>query len=96
VFFCAHSSSVRYFEATVESAALAWLEKERRGRMPQGMSGNDWHPCALAGELEACVERLVAKRRAVPTRKDERRSREVDSPTPPQPHAETDVLQYTT
>ena len=41
---------------------------------------------ALAGELEACVEGLVAKGRAVPARKDERRSREVYSPSP-QPHA---------
>jgi hypothetical protein len=48
--------------------------------MPQGMSGNDWHPRALAGEPEACVERLVAKGRAVTARKDERRSREVDFP----------------
>ena len=24
------------------------------------MSGNDWHPRALAGELEACVEGLIA------------------------------------
>jgi len=37
------------------------VEQERGGRMPQGMSGNDWHPRALAGELEACVERLVLK-----------------------------------
>jgi hypothetical protein len=55
--------------------------------MPQGMRGNDWHPSALAGELEARVECLVPKGRAVPARKDERRSREVDSPTLPQPHA---------
>ena len=47
--------------------------------MPQGMSGNNWHPHALAGELEACVEGLVAKRRAVSARKDERRSREVET-----------------
>ena len=62
------------------------VEKERGGRMPQGMGGNDRHPRALAGELEASVEGLVAKGRAVPARKDERRSREVDSPSP-QPHA---------
>jgi hypothetical protein len=42
---------------------------------------------ALASELEACVEGLVAKGRAVPAGKDERRSREVDSPTLPQSHA---------
>jgi hypothetical protein len=57
------------------------VEQERGGRMPQGMSGNDWHPRPLASELEACVECLVAKGRAVPARKDERRSREVNSPT---------------
>jgi hypothetical protein len=62
------------------------VEEERGGRMPQGMSGNNRHPRALAGELEACVEGLVAKGRAVPARKDKRRSREVDSPSP-QPHA---------
>jgi hypothetical protein len=71
----------------VAQVGSALVEKERRGRMPQGMSGNDWHPRALAGELESCVERLVAKGRAVPARKDKRRSREVDSPTLPQPHA---------
>jgi len=38
--------------------------------MPQGMSGNDSHPRALAGELDASVEYLVAKWRAVPARKD--------------------------
>ena len=54
--------------------------------MPQWMGGDDRHPRALAGELEACVEGLVAKGRAVPARKDERRSREVYSPSP-QPHA---------
>ena len=54
--------------------------------MPQGMGGDDRHPRALTGELEACVEGLVAKWRAIPARKDERRSREVYSPSP-QPHA---------
>ena len=53
--------------------------------MTQGMSGNNRHPRTLAGELEACVEGLVAKGRAVSAGKDERRSRKVDSPTP-QPH----------
>jgi hypothetical protein len=53
--------------------------------MTQRMSGNNRHPRTLAGELEACVEGLVAKGRAVPAGKDERRSREVDSPSP-QPH----------
>ena len=55
--------------------------------MTQGMSGNNRHPRALAGELEPCVEGPVAKGRAVPARKDERGAREVNSPTPPQPHA---------
>jgi hypothetical protein len=31
------------------------VEKESRGRMTQGMSGNNRHPRTLAGELEACV-----------------------------------------
>jgi hypothetical protein len=35
----------------------------------------------------AASSRVSALRSAVPARKDERRSREVDSPTPPQPHA---------
>jgi hypothetical protein len=61
------------------------VEKESRGRMTQGMSGNNRHPRTLAGELEACVEGLVAKGRAVSARKDERRSRKVNSPSP-QPH----------
>ena len=51
------------------------IEKERGGRMPQGMGGNNGHPRTLAGELEAGVEGLVAKWRAVSARKDERRSR---------------------
>ena len=75
---------------TVWLERVATLElrsgKKRGGRMPQGMSGNNRHPRTLAGELEACVEGLVAKGRAVPARKDERGSREVDSPSP-QPHS---------
>ena len=71
----------------VAQVGSALVEKERGGRMTQGVRGNNRHPRALAGELDACVECLVAKRRAVPARKDERRAREVDSPTPPQPHA---------
>jgi hypothetical protein len=58
------------------------VEKESRGRMTKRMSGNHWHPRTLAGELEACVEGLVAKGRAVSARKDERRTRKVDSPSP--------------
>jgi hypothetical protein len=46
----------------------ALVKKERGGRMPQGMSGNNRHPRALAG---------------VHAREEERRSREVNSPTPP-------------
>jgi hypothetical protein len=61
------------------------VEKESRSRMTQGMSGNNWHPRTLAGELEAGVEGLVAKGRAVSAGKDERRSRKVDSPGA-QPH----------
>ena len=33
--------------------------------MPQGMSGNDRNPSALASKLESGVECLVAKRSAV-------------------------------
>ena len=58
------------------------VKQESGGRMPQGMSGNDRHPRALAGELEASVKGLVAKGRAIPARKDERRSCKVDSPSP--------------
>ena len=71
----------------VAQVGSALIEKECRGRMPQGMSGDDRHPCTLAGELEPYVEGLVAKGRAVPAWKDERGAREVNSPTPPQPHA---------
>ena len=45
------------------------VEKESRGRMTQGMSGNNRYPRALAGDLKACIEGLVAKGRAVPARK---------------------------
>ena len=38
--------------------------------MPQRVRGNNRHPRALAGELDAYVECLVAKRRAVPARRD--------------------------
>ena len=71
----------------VAQVGSALVEEQRRGRMPQGMRGNHGHPRTLTGELEACVEGLVAKGRAVPARKDERGSREVDSPSPPQPNA---------
>ena len=54
--------------------------------MPKGMCGDDRHPRTLAGELDPDVECLVAKGSAVTARKDERRSREVHSPTP-QPHS---------
>jgi len=64
----------------VAQVGSALVEKERGGPYGAGVRGNNWHPRALAGELEACVEGLVAKGRAVPARKDERRAREVDSP----------------
>jgi hypothetical protein len=50
--------------------------------MAQRMSGNNWHPSALTVELDTGVECLIAKGRAVPARKDERRSREVYCPSP--------------
>jgi hypothetical protein len=50
--------------------------------MPQGISGNDWHSRALTGELDAGVECLVAKWRAVPARKDKNRAREVSKSAP--------------
>jgi hypothetical protein len=46
------------------------------------MSGNDWHPSALTGELDTGVECLIAKGRAVSAWKHQLRSREVYSPTP--------------
>jgi len=73
-------------EGTSRRLAPRSLRRSVAARMPQGMSGNDRHPRTLAGELEPCVEGLVAKGGAVPARKDERGSREVDSPSP-QPHA---------
>ena len=54
----------------VAQVGSALVEEECRGRMAQGMSGNDWYPRALAGELETCVEGLVATGRAVPPRKE--------------------------
>jgi hypothetical protein len=45
----------------VAQVSSALVEQERGGRMPQGMSGNNGHPRALAGELEACVEGLLLK-----------------------------------
>jgi hypothetical protein len=69
----------------VGQVGSALVKKERGGRMTQRMSGNNRHPRTLAGELDACVEGLVAKVRAVLAGKDEGRSREVDSPSP-QPH----------
>ena len=58
-------------EASVTSRRFsALVEKERRGRMPQGMSGNNRQPRSLAGQLEACVECLVVKRNRVPARTD--------------------------
>ena len=59
----------------VAQVGSALVEKEGGGRMAQGMSGNNRHARALASELEARVEGLVAKGRSVPAGKDERRSR---------------------
>src|SRR4029077_7576783 len=70
----------------VTQVGSAFVEEQRRGRMPKWMCGNDRHPRTLAGELDPSVERLVAKGSAVTARKDERRSREIHSPTP-KPHA---------
>jgi hypothetical protein len=39
-------------QTSVAQVSSALVEEERGGRMPQGMSGNDWHPRALAGEIE--------------------------------------------
>ena len=47
----------------VAQVGSAFVEEECRGRMPQGMRGNDRHPRTLAGELEASVKGLVAKGR---------------------------------
>jgi hypothetical protein len=58
----------------VAQVGSALVEEERGGRMTQGVRGDNRYPRALAGELEACVEGLVAKGRAVPARKDERGS----------------------
>jgi hypothetical protein len=63
----------------VAQVGSALVEQEHGSRMTQGVRGNNRHPRALAGELDTCVECLVAKKRAIPDRKDERRSREVDS-----------------
>jgi hypothetical protein len=62
------------------------VKQQRCCRMPQGMCGNDRHPSTLACKLDPGVKCLVAKGSAVPTGKDERRSREVHSPAP-KPHA---------
>ena len=67
----------------IAQVGSALVEQEGGGRMAQRMSGNNRHPRTLAGELEACVEGLVAKGRAVPAWKDERRSREFKLPSPP-------------
>jgi len=53
----------------VAQVGSALVQQQGGGRMPQRVGGNYRHPRALAGELDACVERLVAKRRTVPARK---------------------------
>ena len=55
---------------TFMAAGSALVEQEGGGRMTQRMSGNNRHPRSLAGQLEACVECLVAKRNRVPARTD--------------------------
>jgi hypothetical protein len=42
----------------VTQVGTALVEKERRGRMPKWMRGNDRHSSSLAGELNAGVEGL--------------------------------------
>jgi hypothetical protein len=42
----------------VAQVGSALVEKECRGRVPQGMGGDDRHPRSLAGELETGVEGL--------------------------------------
>ena len=54
--------------------------------MAKGMGGNDRPSRSLASELDPGVESLGAKGSAVTAGKNERRSREVYSPTP-KPHA---------
>ena len=54
----------------VTQVGSAFVEKERGGGMPQGMSRNYRHSSALAGELDAGIESLIAKWRAGPARKD--------------------------
>ncbi len=54
----------------VAQVGSAFVEEERRGRMPKRMCGNDRHPRTLAGEFDPSVERLVAKGSAVTARKD--------------------------
>jgi hypothetical protein len=54
--------------------------------MAKGMGGNDRHSRSLASELDPGVGSLGAKGSAVTAGKNERRSREVYSPTP-KPHA---------
>ena len=54
----------------VAQVGSAFVEEQRRGRMPKRMCGNDRHPRTLAGEFDPSVERLVAKGSAVTARKD--------------------------
>jgi hypothetical protein len=53
----------------IAQVGSALVEQEGGDRMTQRMSGNNRHPRTLTGELEACVEGLVAKGRAVPAGK---------------------------
>lgn len=49
----------------VTQVCSALVKKQRRGSVTQGMSRNDRHPSALAGEFDPSIERLVAKGRAI-------------------------------
>ena len=73
----------------VAQVGSALVEKERGGRMPQGMSENNRHPRTLAGEFDPSVERLVAKGSA--GLGQERLTEIPQSPPPPtpKPHAFT-------
>ena len=68
----------------VAQVGSALVEEKRCSRVLQRMSGNDRHPRALAGELDAGVERLVAKAR----RPGQERLTEIQRiDFPPEPHA---------
>jgi hypothetical protein len=59
----------------VAQVGSALIEEEGGGRMPQGKSGNNGHPRALARELLRRALKAFANGRAVPARKDQRGAR---------------------